>query len=40
MTLVMCMGLKPVKFPGGQGGYGEEPGAFAPKLEEVLETAI
>lgn len=38
-ALAMRMGLKPVTFPGGHGGYGEEPGAFAQTLEEVLATA-
>jgi pimeloyl-ACP methyl ester carboxylesterase len=40
MALAMRMGLTPVTFPGGHGGYGEEPGPFARKLEEVLTTAI
>ena len=39
MALAMRMGLKPVTFPGGHVGYGEEPGAFAQRLEEVLAKA-
>ena len=39
LALAMRMGSKPVTFPGGHGGYGEEPGAFAQALEEVLATA-
>ncbi len=34
------MGVEPVTFPGGHGGFEEQPGEFARKLEDVLATAI
>lgn len=34
------LGVEPVTFPGGHGGYDEQPAEFAKKLEDVLATAI
>lgn len=34
------LGVEPVVFPGGHGGFDEQPAEFAKKLEDVLATAI
>ncbi len=36
LALAQQLGTAPVSFPGGHGGYNDEPAAFARKLHQVL----
>lgn len=37
VAMAELLGTKPVVFPGGHGGFGEQPEAFAARLHEVLQ---
>jgi pimeloyl-ACP methyl ester carboxylesterase len=39
IALAQRLGVVPVMFPGGHGGYSDEPAEFAEKLHEILSDA-
>jgi len=39
LALAERLGLEPAKFPGGHGGYNENPASFAEKLHQVFSAA-